>query len=92
MLIPLSIDNINNMGVKEIVDRINFITKTKQDKKKAELKSFVNLMHFAMSAANSPSKKTNKIFHQEMGKIFKEPQKPEESYEEVMNLGNNVKK
>ena len=51
------------MGIKEIVDRITFLNNTNQDRKRAELKSFMNLMHFTISAGSSPTKKNNKIFH-----------------------------
>ncbi len=80
------------MGIKEIVDRITFLNNTNQDRKRAELKSFMNLMHFTISAGSSPTKKNNKIFHREIDKIFKDHQEPEETFEEAMNLVDNVKK
>lgn len=81
------------MSIKEIVNRINFLTEHRQKSKKIELKAFMSLLHLTVSAGSSPSRKNNQSFYRHLNKIFNDKKEEEESYEEVMNLVNkeNVK-
>jgi len=82
------------MQIKEIEKRIIFFNKTHKDRKSVELKNFMSMIHLAISAGSNPSKKNNKIFYQQLDKIFNDNEKQpedEESLDDLMGLV-NVKK
>jgi hypothetical protein len=93
MLMPsLSISDVECMSIKEVERRIVFYNTTNREIKSVELKNFMSIIHLAISAGSNPSKKNNKIFYQQLDKIFNnnQPDK-EESLDDIMNLV-NVKK
>ena len=98
MILPaLTLDDVDGMSPAEVEKRIKFLNKNKQDSKKLELRNFVSIMHLAISAGSSPSKKSNKLFYRQLGKIFddkKDDRNDDEDLEEIMNLANtrNVEK
>ena len=92
MILPaLSLQDIEEMSIKEIDQRITFLIKTKQDKQKVDLKNFVTILHLAISTGSHPNKKNNRIFYDNLDKIFddkKEIPDNEESLEDIMNIVN----
>lgn len=90
----LNLKEVENMSLKEIEKRIIFFNKTKRETKSVELKNFMSIIHLAISAGSNPSRKNNKIFHDQLNKIFdNNEKKPEDdqSLEDLMGLV-NVKK
>ena len=90
----LSLKDVENMSLKEIEKRIVFFNKTKKETKNVELKNFMSIIHLAISAGSNASRKNNKIFHDQLNKIFdNNEKKPEDdqSLEDLMGLV-NVKK
>lgn len=82
------------MQIKEIEKRIIFFNKVSKEKKTIELKNFMSILHLTISAGSNPSKKNNKIFYQQLDKIFSDQKQPEENQanlEDLMGLV-NVKK
>lgn len=95
ILIPsLNLKEIEGMTLKEIEKRIIFFNKTKKEIKNIELKNFMSILHLAISAGSNASRKNNKIFHDQLNKIFDNKEKKpddEQSLEDLMGLV-NVKK
>ena len=90
----LSLKDVENMSLKEIEKRIVFFNKTKKETKNVELKNFMSIIHLAISAGSNPSRKNNKIFHDQLNKFFDNSEiKPEnnQSLEDLMEIV-NVKK
>jgi len=80
------------MGVGEVERRIAYFNKTKKAIKSVELRNFVSIMHLAISAGSNPSKKNNKMFHQQLDKIFNEShEESDDDLDDIMGLV-NVKK
>ena len=88
----LSVKDIGRMSIKEIDKRITFLQKFNKERKGLELKNFASIMHLVVSAGTNNTKKNNKIFQEQLDKIFndKEPDK-EESLEDTLGFL-NVKK
>lgn len=90
----LSLEDIEAMQIKEIERRILFFNKIKKDRKNVELKNFISILHLAISAGSNSSKKNNRIFYEQLDKIFSNEKKQpenEQSLQELMGLV-NVKK
>lgn len=85
-----SLEEVESMELKEIDKRIRVINKLSSAKKKVELKSFMSILHLAISAGNNPSRKNNKIFYKELDKIFGDNVKDEQeiSPEDLMKFMN----
>ena len=65
------------MELREIEKRIKIINKLSSARKKIELKSFMSILHLAISAGGNPSKKNNRFFFKELDKIFDDKIKDE---------------
>lgn len=71
MLLPaLSLKDIEDMCIKEIEQRIIFLSNLKQEKQKIDLRNLVSTMYLAISAGSSPSKKNNRNFYKSLDKLF----------------------
>lgn len=88
---PLRIEEVEEMTLKEIEQRIVFVNKQKNDTKRVELKNLVSILYLAIAAGNNPSKKNSKVFYNNLEKIFSDKESPsedEQSLEDIMGLVN----
>lgn len=93
MVLPaLSLQDVEDMSIKEIDQRITFLIKTKQEKQKVDLKNFITILHLAISTGSCPTKNNNRIFYRSLDEIFNDKKQTsddsEESLEEIMNIVN----
>lgn len=91
MILPaLSLQDIEEMSLKEIDQRITYLQKIKQEKQKVDLKNFVSIMYLVISAGSNPTKKNNRIFYQQLDEIFGNNKKiiDDDNLDDIMNIVN----
>lgn len=78
------------MSLNEIERRIICINKQRNEIKKNELRSFISILHLTISAGANPSKKNNRLFYQQIDKIFndKDESEDDQSLDDIMGLVN----
>ena len=85
MLLPaLSLQDVEDMSIKEVEQRITFLAKNNQEKQKVDLQ----ILHGIISYGSNATKKNNREFRKYIGRIFndKEQVQDNEGLDDILDV------